>query len=95
MRSYAAHAGVSGDDVWATIQCEDPTLDPAIQSGDYKNGVRENSWGLAQINLDAHPNITKAQATDPFFAADYITKEFSVDEQTQWTCWKWHHARDR
>ena len=33
---------------------------------------REKSYGLGQINLLAHPQITRAQAEDPVFAIDFV-----------------------
>lgn len=33
---------------------------------------KERSYGLGQINLNAHPQITKEQATDPGFAIDFV-----------------------
>lgn len=89
--AYAVHWGVSGDQMWATIQCEDPSLDPTAQSTDYLNGVREDSWGVAQIHLTAHPDITKAEEQDPFFAINWMAKEFSLGHQSEWTCWRKAH----
>lgn len=33
---------------------------------------KERSYGLGQINLNAHPEITKEQATDPGFAINFV-----------------------
>lgn len=35
---------------------------------------KEKSYGLGQINLNAHPEITKAQATDPSFAVNFVAQ---------------------
>ncbi len=86
VRSYAIFWGVSGDEMWETTVCENPSLDPKKQSSYYKNGVRENSWGNSQINLFWHPEVTKEQAQDPFFAANFMGKYFSEKKQSQWTC---------
>ena len=64
-----------------TIQCECSFNPNAI--GD--NGT---SFGLAQIHLPAHPNITKEQALDPKFAIEFITSEFQKGNQWKWTCYK-------
>lgn len=45
---------------------------------------KENSWGLVQINLYAHPNITKKQAITPSFAIDYLAKNIG---KVNWTCY--------
>jgi hypothetical protein len=34
--------------------------------------------GLVQINVEAHPEISKAQAHDPYYALDYTTKRFKA-----------------
>ncbi len=47
---------------------------------------RENSWGIYQINLSAHPDVTRAQAMDPWFAAGWSAKKFKDGEQDMWTC---------
>lgn len=82
---------VDAELMWRVIStCEDPSLDPAAQSAviDRKgpNG-RENSWGIAQIDLDYHPELTRAEVTDPAFAADWMATEFSHGHATSWTCY--------
>lgn len=84
---------VSAVEMWNVIMCEskDPMTGYAstsIQSYHYKNGVRENSWGLAQIHLDSHPTVTKKQAIDPKFAIDFMAKHFANGDKWMWTCWK-------
>jgi hypothetical protein len=49
---------------------------------------REDSWGIAQINLFAHPHITKAQATDKVFAAEFLAKGLADGKGAMWaTCY--------
>lgn len=95
----AAKHGANGEQVYGTIaRCENNTLDPDRQSEHrytYDNpkwgtvaGERERSFGLAQIHLPSHPTITKAQATDPEWALEWMTKEFARGNQTAWSCWK-------
>lgn len=52
-----------------------------------KKGQREQSYGLVQIHLPAHPNITKAQAIDPEFAIDFLAKNLSKGKGAMWTCY--------
>lgn len=47
---------------------------------------RENSWGLAQIYLPAHQDVTREQALDPRFALQWMAKEFSKGNQHLWSC---------
>lgn len=81
------------EEILKTIQCESG-FDPLIQS-QYKdpsgpNGL-EDSWGLAQINLPAHPNITREQAQDWKFSLEFMKKNFAAGNQSMWTCWRNNH----
>lgn len=52
----------------------------------YKVGDREDSHGLVQIHLPAHPSITKEEATNPIFAANFLAKNVSQGNARIWTC---------
>lgn len=82
---------VSFFQMWTTVQCENPVLDPKLQSywDDPKgpNG-RENSWGLSQIHLDYHPTVSREQAQDPAFAAEFMASKFAQGKASLWTCWR-------
>lgn len=61
---------VDPDEVARTIWCESSWYN--IQSGYiYPNGSREDSWGVLQVNLPSHKNITREQALDPYFSIDW------------------------
>lgn len=49
-------------------------------------GDNSRSFGLVQIHLPAHPTVSKAQATDPKFALDFIIKEWRAGHESMWTC---------
>lgn len=77
-----------------TIDCESG-FDPSIQSQHtYKNdryapaGTREQSYGLVQIHLPAHPTITKEQALNPQWSIDWMADEWDAGRQRQWSCYK-------
>lgn len=71
------------------ISCEDPDLDPKLQSGAfYKDGTQELSFGLSQIHLPAHPDISKEQAEDPDFAIDFLMKNITQGNAKIWTCYR-------
>lgn len=55
--------------------------------GDFKNGEPQ-SFGLSQIHLPSHPNITKEQATDPYFATMFMAENISKGRGSMWTCWR-------
>lgn len=48
---------------------------------------REDSWGIAQIHLPAHPEISKEQALDPKWSIDWAAFQFSEGHQDMWTYW--------
>ena len=79
---FAEKYNVSEAQMSKTISCESgwDTLNH------YKTS-REDSWGLVQINLYAHPEVTKEQATDAMFATEFMAKNFSLGHQKMWTCW--------
>lgn len=88
IRSATTKYNVSFDEVWTKIDCETQhTFNPKIQSdvrykfSDSKRGIvlgqREQSYGIAQIHLLDHPDITYEQATDPYFSADFIAKNWA------------------
>lgn len=45
-------------------------------------------YGLVQIHLAAHPDITKAQADNPVFAANWMAEEFKEGHENAWTCYR-------
>jgi len=71
----ANKAGLDGDKIAHTIYCESMFYN--IQSGVVKDGVREPSFGLAQIHLPSHPTVTVEQALDPYFAVDFIINHWA------------------
>jgi hypothetical protein len=80
-----------GDDfnhLWATLSCENPTFNPTQQSLYFKNGIQEQSFGDAQINLPENKDITYAEATDPIFSINFIAEKFSEGDASKWSCWR-------
>lgn len=49
---------------------------------------KENSWGVCQIDLDYHPEITKAEATDPVFCLDWSAQQWSAGHAASWSAWR-------
>lgn len=74
---YPAYAQVftdAGIPQWipdSIVANEDPTLSLTAQ------GTDARSIGIAQINLDAHPDVTLAQAQDPVFSARYMAAQLA------------------
>ena len=63
------------------IQCESMGNPSAV-------GDSGRSFGVAQIFLPVHPDITKEQALDPKWSIELMAKEFSVGHASWWTCWR-------
>ncbi len=81
--------GVSRKKLYDTLDCESAHFqDVTIQSGYYKkDGTRERSYGISQINLDAHTDISYEQAIDPEWAIDYAARSFAEGKASQWSCY--------
>lgn len=71
-----------------TINCEDTTWNPQKQSDIVKNGIREESYGLAQINIPSNPNVTIEQAQDPNFAIEFMAKNMGAGRSDMWSCYR-------
>lgn len=80
---FASQYGVSAENMRKTIHCESSMLPTA--KGDFRNG-KPTSFGLSQIHLPAHPEITEEQAYNPVFAVEFMAKEFSEGNSKIWTC---------
>lgn len=53
------------------------------------NGNRENSWGLAQINLDYNTSVTLEEAKDVEFSLNFLAQNLALGKcNTMWkaTC---------
>jgi hypothetical protein len=72
-------SGKKADQMLKTIYCESGYKN--IQSNIVSKGERENSWGLAQINLKWNPQVEKEQALDPHFAIKWMSDNW---ETTKW-----------
>lgn len=82
---YAEQYGVPVEQVDTTISCESGYSPDATHITKW-----ERSFGVSQINLLAHPEITVAQAKDPQFAIMWLSSQFADGHQKQWTCWRMH-----
>lgn len=78
--SYAIHYGIPIQPLVDTLRCESNFNAAAV--GDYGT-----SYGVAQIHLSAHPEITKKEALDPLWAIDWAARQFKVGNATMWTCY--------
>lgn len=79
---YAFVYGVDEQIIHQVVFCES-SYNPNAQNITNK----ETSFGLSQINLKAHPTITKEQATDIDFAIRFMVKNISEGKGSMWTCY--------
>ena len=49
---------------------------------------QEQSFGVAQIHLPAHPEVYLWQAMDREFAVKWTIEEFRQGNESQWSCWR-------
>jgi len=96
---YSEQYNVSSELMTQIISCETSgTFDSKIQSKIlYKfssskrgivKGTQEQSYGLAQIHLPDHPEVTYEQATDADFALEFMANELSKENGEIWSCYK-------
>lgn len=84
---YATKYGVDASQMLETVRCESVGF-RNVQSGHILDGVREDSWGIAQINLYWNPEVTKEEALNPYFSMDFMARKFSQGKYHRWTCWR-------
>lgn len=87
---YAQKYGVSKSLMIRIINCEDGSWNPKARSGIIKNGVEEPSFGLVQIHLPSHPDVSLAQATDPHFALNFLAFHLSKGHARMWSCYRFN-----
>lgn len=73
--------GVSEVVMNKVISCESNYKPNAVGDGG-------KSHGLVQIHQPSHPYITRAQATDPEFAIDFLARNLADGKGRMWTCWR-------
>ena len=92
---YARKWGVNHDMMYRIVGCETGwQFDHTMRSlATYKDGTRENSWGLAQWHLPAKnvtkdgQVITKEIATDPHQSLDAMAWHISEGRAGLWSCY--------
>lgn len=98
IETYAKQYRVNPKHIARVINCESSGIDVNEQSmirysfSDAKRGIKrgeqEKSFGIAQIHLPDHPDITLEQAQNHEFSIEYMAKEFSKGNQNMWTCYR-------
>lgn len=81
IEAYAAHYGIPARPLVDTLRCESDFDSDAVGDGG-------SSFGVAQIHLPAHPDISASDARDPFFSIDYAARQFAAGNADEWTCYR-------
>lgn len=98
---YAKQYNVSADTMIGVIKCESSFIVDVQSRATYKSGnkwgfpegTREKSFGLSQIHLPDHTEISYEQAIDPDFAIEFLAKQLSVGNGKMWTCYRTLHDK--
>jgi soluble lytic murein transglycosylase-like protein len=80
-KAVALKHGLNQELFMKVINCESSFNPNAV-------GDNGHSYGLAQINLPAHPEVSKEQATDPNFALGWMANQWEQGRQDEWTCYR-------
>lgn len=85
IQAYAAHKavefGLNPVLFKKVIACESQWNAGAI-------GDHGQSYGLVQIHLSSHSDVSKEEALNPHFAIDWMAHEWSLGHERQWTCYR-------
>lgn len=74
-KKYGKEYGVSSYQMIRTVECESKFRN--IQSQVRKNGKQENSWGVAQIHIDSHKDVSKKQALNVEFSMKWMASHWN------------------
>lgn len=83
---FALQYKVSAIQMLATMNCE--SFYEGIPLNPNAIGDHGTSYGLVQIHLPAHLNVTKEEALDKVFATEFMAKEFSEKHERIWSCYR-------
>lgn len=81
VNAYAHRYGVDPDTMLAVIACESG-LNASVR------GDKGHSRGLVQISNIYHPEVSDAQAFDPFFSIEFLAKALAKGKGKEWTCFR-------
>ena len=89
IKQTATEDGLNYNHFYATLNRESGGFQDVMIQSQYPNpngpNGKENSWGICQINLDAFPNITRAQAQDPTFCIPWTGEMWKEGNAHLWS----------
>lgn len=80
IRKFALLYETDADRMVETARCESGLNPSAIGDGG-------SSVGLFQIHLRSHPQVSREEALDPYFAAEWSAQKFAENPRI-WTCYR-------
>jgi len=76
----AASYGLNVNRFVAVIGCESNwDVNAVSPTGDY---------GLVQVNLKSHPDVSLSEAEDPLFALKWASEQWSEGHAREWVCYR-------
>jgi len=69
-----------------TIQSHWTYSDTNVPRG-YSPGDREQSFGLVQIHLPAHTDVSYSEAIDPEFSVKFLAENLAAGRHDMWSCY--------
>lgn len=81
IEAYAVKYGVPAQPIIDTLRCESRFNSDIV-------GDHGTSYGVAQIHLPAHQDVTKEEALNPFFAIDWTAQQFKAGNAHIWSCYR-------
>jgi hypothetical protein len=85
---YASIYGLNKEHFNKVILCESHASTTIQSQWINSNGERERSFGIAQIHLPDHPDVSLEEALDADFSLNWMANEWSIGKARQWTCWR-------
>lgn len=80
-RQKAIEYGIDEEDFVRTLDCESRFNPDAV-------GDKGTSFGIAQIHLPAHPDVSRETALDGLWSIDWAAQQFSEGNARIWTCYR-------
>lgn len=87
IEAYAVVHGIPATPLIETLKCESGFVENI--PGDFSSTTNQfTSWGVAQIHLPAHPDISKKEALNPIFSINLAASYFAAGDAGLWTCYR-------
>lgn len=85
VENQAKDEGLSPELISNIVNCESGYVPQ--QSKFVRNGIREDSWGIWQIHLPSHKDITREQAMDIIWSTNWAIQQIKAGKIKMWSCY--------